>query len=306
METILNFDLDNFNWEDILSFSQEFKKNPINPSVFEIEHKASIAVFQNKLTIYPPKRIVYNFVAEKLSIAVSKYYNTEATVLITETYTIEVSFADTSIRKTSHKGDILTFGQYLQKDGIISPIEWIILDETKEAYMLISKYALDVVGYCDSQYEYGNIESLIWENSFLKKWLNESFYQTAFTEVEQKEIVSKRIVTIDGKEEKFYLNNVYILSAEEVEKYLPSAAQRQAIPTSYAISKGARMGWSLETEKYTSWWLLPHVENTRGEPYRVDYPQAVFQGGEIQYHSRNIYHNDFTVRPAICLRKRRS
>ena len=138
-------------------------------------------------------------------------------------------------------------------------IEWIVLDVKEDYYVIISKYALDTIGYYNLEWKH-NLDMLIWENSFLRKWLNEEFYQTAFSDTERNKIVEKRIITTENLNESSYKNFVHILSLEEVEKYFPAMEQRKVKPTAYAISKGARTGWTSETKEYTSWWILPYIE----------------------------------------------
>ena len=71
-------------------------------------------------------------------------------------------------------GKFMTFGTY---DG--KPIEWIILSSDSDTYLLISKYILDARPYDTSHQE------LKWENSELRKWLNEDFYDQAFNDEEK-------------------------------------------------------------------------------------------------------------------------
>jgi hypothetical protein len=78
---------------------------------------------------------------------------------------------------------------------------------------------------------------------------------------------------------------VFLLSEEEVRRYFPEASQRKAKPTPYAIRQGARLGWTEDTKAFASWWILPE-ENAYGHQDGSIYPKAVWQMGEMQFHSR--------------------
>ena len=87
---------------------------------------------------------------------------------------------------------------------------------------------------------------------------------------------------------------MFILSEKQAITFFAENKTRKGIPTPYAKSKGARLGWTDDTKEYTSWWLLPYIESIGG---RIDYPCAVFQMGNTQYHGRNVGHTDFYCAP---------
>ena len=82
------------------------------------------------------------------------------------------------------------------------PIKWVILKEDKEngKVMLMAELALDVKSFQDQIVKVGNkyynnskdvpdeIGAYNWEYSYIRKWLNDTFYNTAFTDL-QKEII---------------------------------------------------------------------------------------------------------------------
>ena len=89
------------------------------------------------------------------------------------------------------------------------PIQWVILKEDKEngMAMLMSKLALDVKPFQGKIIKNGNsyynhaddapeeIAAYNWEYSYIRKWLNDTFYHTAFNDL-QKEII--QMVTVDN------------------------------------------------------------------------------------------------------------
>ena len=104
-------------------------------------------------------------------------------------------------------GDIVTFGSY-EQDGRLSngsePIEWDVLDEKDGRYLLISHYVLDVQqfddGRTDTSLRADEDESstfVTWETCSLRKWLNNEFYNTAFSATEQQYIVKVTNTTRD-------------------------------------------------------------------------------------------------------------
>ena len=113
----------------------------------------------------------------------------------------------------------------LKKDTI----EWIVLERDEENHkaLLLSKYLLDM--YCYNE----NNENVSWENSDIRKWLNEYFYNTAFDDEGKDKIIETEInneysldKTVRYAE---YLNKesktndkVFLLSTDEVIKYFSS------------------------------------------------------------------------------------
>lgn len=94
-----------------------------------------------------------------------------------------------------HVGDTVIFGKYEQNaytaDGK-EDIEWIILDEDGSKKLLISKYGLDCVMYNDEWTE------VTWATSSVRTWLNSTFLNTAFSDDEQKLIVTTHLTTSDN------------------------------------------------------------------------------------------------------------
>ena len=193
-------------------------------------------------------------------------------------------------------GNTVLIGAYPQKSlHDYSPIEWIVLDTDGMHALCISKYCLITSGYCDPQKAYGKPELLWWENSLARKICNHHFFDSAFSETEKARIIPRKISEIHFGAK--CLDSVFLLSEREVLHYFPEASQRKAIPTPYAIQKGAALGWTDTTREFTSWWTLPqeHADMCYGSIFA----KAVFQMGEIQFHGRNGYHSDFTIRPCI-------
>lgn len=80
-------------------------------------------------------------------------------------------------------GDVFFFGKFEQdgnKENGPEPIEWIVLRDTGEEIILLSKYVLAHKPFDTSK------EMFIWEDSTLCSWLNKEFYNEAFNEDEKR------------------------------------------------------------------------------------------------------------------------
>ena len=147
-------------------------------------------------------------------------------------------------------GDYVFFGSYPQtSDGREKPIEWQVLKKTNDGALVISRYGLDCVKYDDQNgYTGWDPAAVSWEESSLSQWLNEDFYNRAFSQEEQ-----NRIHTIKLYKDRNYLCKVYLLTQENVENYFPTKASRQCWATDYALKMGAA---ALDSNDGCSWWWL--------------------------------------------------
>lgn len=119
---------------------------------------------------YPIRRSSYNENTENIEFVDVKYDGDKYRV----------------IKKVDKDGN-LTGGPYWFK---YEPIEWIVLEEEGGKAFLLSKTLLDMRIYNDTAYLSGgaitapglpaNTYVGLWEYSTIRKWLNETFYQTAF------------------------------------------------------------------------------------------------------------------------------
>ena len=72
----------------------------------------------------------------------------------------------------------MVLGRYEQDgndDNGLEEIEWVVLDIKGDELFVISRFALDCIPYNSSHGE------ARWENSYVRNWLNDSFYNQAFT-----------------------------------------------------------------------------------------------------------------------------
>ena len=124
--------------------------------------------------------------------------------------------------------ETIEFGKYQQSynpeknDWSEEPIEWIILEkdsENKKA-LILSKYILDVRPITYKSEE----KNTTWENSNIRSWLNDKFYNSAFTDEEKSRIKEVQIINEDNDD---YMtlggrdttDKIFLLSIGEARKY---------------------------------------------------------------------------------------
>ena len=170
-----------------------------------------------------------------------------------------VAFADTFISykhkidlKNANIGDYVFFGSYEQDNVSINgqeDIEWLVLDKKETQILITSKYALDCQPYNTRQ------DGTTWDNSYIRRWLNEDFYDVAFDDNEKKCVQ----VTANEAEKQYVLgaptgentkDKIFLLSVYEVNKYFSDDNSRKTKATKYAQELGA-----YTNNEYCWWWL---------------------------------------------------
>lgn len=160
--------------------------------------------------------------------------------------------------KSAKVGDIVVFGSYEQDDDLSNgkeEIRWIVLAKDKDSAFLISCYLLDCEQYNTSK---GNVT---WETCTLRKWLNETFFGEAFDSKEQTRIKTTHVSTEKNSEFGTDSGNdtydkVFLLSANEVLKYLRSKRLRSCEFTRYAYGNGGgvtKLWWLRTCGNYQKW-----------------------------------------------------
>ena len=196
-----------------------------------------------------------------------------------------------NLLKTATFGQSVYFGSYWQNKtnsaSIPTDIEWQVLEKDKDRIFVISRYALT----CEQFNPDLHINE--WADCSLRKWLNDSFFNAAFSSEEREKILS---VTVDSDSNENIQDKVFLLSASEVKKYFPTKQDRECIPTNFAISQGA-----LERNKQSvttcDWWLR--------SPIRIDsygwnyYGSIVYDTGEIGAGSCPLDSKYISVRPVL-------
>lgn len=182
------------------------------------------------------------------------------------------------VKEDLKAGQHVIFGSYEQDnntDNGAEPIEWRILNVKDDKALLLSEYLLDGRKYNEKAWE-----NVTWETCTLRTWLNEEFYNTAFSPDEQAKIA---VTSFDTYEDKLFL-----LDKEQAEVYFSDKIDRRGVATEYAIAQGV-----IKNENGAShWWLS-------SSSYAGYHADIISRGGSInQYGSRT--HDDWVgVRPAM-------
>lgn len=181
----------------------------------------------------------------------------------------------------------------------IEPIKWRVLSIDGDDAFLLSDRNLDCQAYYSPYY------NVTWGDSELCKWLNKTFYNTAFTDLEQNAITETKVITTihegtDGSPNS--RNKVYLLSIEDIinsqygfiSDVDKKSKTRESKNTSYAQFCGA---WTCTDEEYegNGWWWLRSLGDSSRKALEVNnYGYVVNQGVYACY-------GNYAVRPVLHL-----
>lgn len=206
-------------------------------------------------------------------------------------------------------GDTVTFGKYEQdnayaKDGE-EDIEWIVLDIQGDSYLLISKYGLEAMPFNnESGVSWNDCSDVTWETSSIRKWLNEDFYNSAFSSNEKTYISTSCVVAYHNMTDGVDAGNntydkVYLLSTVEASLYFGNDSARACNATKYAKDKGADVG----KDGTCYWWLrTPGRRANRVaivEMYDLIDGAFLVNAGEINDAGDSVIYSGNCVRPVI-------
>ncbi len=207
-------------------------------------------------------------------------------------------------------GGSIYFGNYEQDNDTSNgkeKINWIVVEKKTNKVLLVSDKVLDCKQYNDKA------GATDWEFCSLRKWLNDSFYDTAFSEEEKSKILTTRISTpdnpnfgTDGGEDT--TDKVFILSADEASNYVGrSDVLRDVRGTDYAAANGLFFHFSedsLSDFNFNVWsWL-----RTPGETYDCaskvismtsDSGDGTLSGRMLFEETSSAYNEKNGVRPVI-------
>jgi hypothetical protein len=182
------------------------------------------------------------------------------------------------------------------------PILWRVLDvQNGEAY-LMANIIIDAQDYyyspCNRTIGEDTITANNYEHSHIRAWLNETFYDTAFTSEEQAKIQTTNVdnsAISTGYATNEYAcadtnDKIYLLSFEEATSAaynLDTYQERQLFPSDYASSQGA-----YKSNSIGEWWFRSPdtlgATNVRGVNYNG-------------YFSTQVYYTHKGITPALWL-----
>ncbi len=177
------------------------------------------------------------------------------------------------------------------------PIEWIILEDSTDSYLLLSKKILD-------KYAFGNA---FWHESQIRSWLNDGFYNTAFSAKDQLDMQTTTVSTFYWPYEDRYVNGkpassiitedkVFLLNLDEVtnssntsSSVLENSEMRIAYYTQYAD----------KIEQAGRWWVRGPAQWSYGNLQEMFIDATGSQGAYYGTYS-------YGVRPVIRVSKNAS
>ena len=168
---------------------------------------------------------------------------------------------DKAAYEMTNIGDIITFGHYEQdnnRDNGPEPIDWRVLDKEDGKVLVISDKGLEMLPYF----------AIYWKRSHIGGWLNGPFLYD-FT-AEEKAMIVETTVTADKHPDKPETDQgantehgMYLLSVDEVEKYLPNEEDRVCYATEYLKAQFIDTIHldGLEEDGRCDWWLRTAYTN---------------------------------------------
>lgn len=182
-------------------------------------------------------------------------------------------------------------------------IKWSILEEKDGKAMLIADLLLDSQNFepstSNSTYTHSNGESGYasnYELSYIRRWLNDNFYNTAFLSYEnaiiQKTFVDNSSETTNTQPNHYTGNDtedkVFLLSYKDISTYYPDDSERKASGTDYAKIQGLKVN----SEGCSNWWLR--------SPALATIACSVKDNGEFYYNDSVVKTTD-GIRPVLVI-----
>ena len=201
--------------------------------------------------------------------------------------------------KLAKVGDYVVFGQYEQDNDTSNgkeDIEWLVLDVQEDRALLISKYLLDSKPYNTTD------AHVTWKTCTLRKWLNDEFINTAFSDMEKAQIPTVTL-SDDDYNNSMDLGNatqdrIFLLNPGDAKRYFGSDDERKCNATYYAINKydsnnpTINSDGSIDTGLSWDWWL-------RTFPKYLDGKYITDEGKQYTINGTLGLTFDMCVRPAM-------
>ena len=195
---------------------------------------------------------------------------------------------DMDALRAAEVGSYIYFGEYEQDNDASTgkeAIEWLVLDKQEDKMLVISRYGLDSQPYNTELYD------VTWETCSLRRWLNGTFYVTAFIH-EEKNVILTSTVTADANPEydtpvgNDTTDQVFLLSIDEANRYFADDTSRTCVGTPYCNEQG-----TFEDTGTCLWWLRSPWSYSNYAPY-VNYFGLIINGNFVYDHRG-------AVRPAL-------
>lgn len=206
--------------------------------------------------------------------------------LFDDVHNISTSLSSLQLSKKSGsrfivKKDLFPLGSYPQTDDgdVDSPIVWQVLAKKGDKALLISQYALESLPY---NADGGNVA---WENCSLRSWLNDEFFNRAFSSDEKAYIIKPDDASKNP-------DNVFLLSSSDAKAYFHGDSSRVCLPTDYANSQGIHLDEQSSAPSSCYWWL-------RSSGADDGFAECVCNDGSISSRGYEVGSTGIGVRPCI-------
>lgn len=210
--------------------------------------------------------------------------------------------AEDSISVPVEIGEHINFGSYQGEE-----IEWRVLDVKDGNALLLSEYGLDVQPFHETKED-----DVAWEDCTLRQWLNDKFYESAFTDEEKEKIVLSTSEgfpeynsRVPGGEytyrERETEDKVFLLSYTELCQYISydtvddvSDSKRLCYPTEYVKSN-----FDIPLfEDACGWWLCSVNRFVRCRPMVV----TAYGHIEQEVGPTGVTSMQYAIRPAVWIK----
>ena len=133
-----------------------------------------------------------------------------------------------------------------------------------------------------------------WEACTVRKLINEQGYDMIFNSYEQKHVVPTTVSSVNADQSTTTTTDfLFLLSAEEVQQYLPTDASRIAFPSVIAAE---RLGVNVQPVTGNTWWWLRDMTDSAMKA------AVVWTDGTLPTDSRYVNVADGGVRPAVWIK----
>lgn len=165
---------------------------------------------------------------------------------------IKSQYQSAVLMKTDVGGTVF-FGTYEQDNNASNgkeDVEWLVLEKKDNRLLVVSQYGLDSQTYNTGK------KGATWEACALRQWLNNNFFNSAFSD-DEKAMIPEVTVLVDENPnydtdiDTDTQDRVFLLGISEVNMYFHSDNERECKPTKYALSKDVRVYDSGNC----AWWL---------------------------------------------------
>lgn len=167
-------------------------------------------------------------------------------------------------------GDTIKFGEYRAAGDKASPkesIEWLVLEKQDDKILVMSVYGLDTLPYHAAGVN-------TWDGSYIRKWLNEYFYENAFSDAEKASIAEITVTpekVWDCSPGEETVDHVFLFSRSEVNAYIQNNVYLRDIDATLHCkpAKSVKTQDIYVNDDGYGWWWLRNTTRNNTAAYRI-------------------------------------